>query len=376
MLLNRFLWVSFCLVFLGGTQLVAAQETVLITEFMAANNGPVLDQDGDASDWIEIYNPGNTTVNLAGWKLTDDAADLSKWTFPATNLAAGNYLLVFASGKNRAVAGQQLHTSFALDNAGEYLALVKPDGVTIAHQYAPIFPPQINGVAYGVEVSVATSLFVTNGDVAKWRVPLSSGAMPADWTTTNYNDATWSSGATGIGYGGGTTNSFGGGPVTNNVAAGKTTSQSSTNTFGSHIAVNGNYSDYTHTLAGMNLPATWEVNLGTNYGIGSIVLYNRPSNQSRLRDITVQILNLAGTTTNYTSPLLNPENILGGSTYGVGPATLSLNLTQLTGGLVLGGRVRVIRTPDPDNSGTGGVTSTSEPESATARASSGSALRR
>lgn len=362
MLLSKLLRVGIVALVLGAARLATGQETLLITEFMAANNGPVLDQDGDASDWIEIYNAGSNAVNLAGWKLTDDAANLAKWTFPATNLAAGNYLLVFASGKNRAVAGQQLHTSFALDNAGEYLALVKPDGVTVAHHYAPIFPPQINSVSYGVEVSVATSLFVTNGNFARWRVPLNSGAMPAGWAATNYNDATWSSGVIGLGYGGGISNVFGSGPVTNNVAPGKVTWQSSTNgSFGSHLGVNGNYTDYTHTLANVNLPATWEVNLTTNCGIGSIVLHNRPSNQSRLRDITVQILSLDGATTNFTSTLLNPENVLGGGVVNVGPATLSLNLTQLTGGLVLGGRVRVIRTPDPDLSGSGGGGSGSEP---------------
>jgi hypothetical protein len=355
--------VALCFALLGLARVAAGQDAVFISEFLAANNGPVLDQDGDASDWIEIYNAGSNMVNLAGWRLTDDAANPGKWTFPATNLAAGNYLLVFASGKNRAVAGQQLHTSFSLDNAGEYLALIKPDGVTVAHQYAPSFPPQINGVSYGVEISVATSSFVTAGVGAKWRVPLGAPDMPVGWAATNFNDAAWASGPIGLGYGGGVTNLFAGGPVTNNVAPGKATWQSSTNgSFGPQLAVNGNYTDYTHTLAGVNLPATWEVNLGTNYGMGSIVLQNRTSNQSRLRDITVRILSLDGTTTNFTSALLNPENVLGGGVYGVGPASLSLNLTQLTGGLVLGGRVRVTRTPDPDNSGTGGVTSTSEPD--------------
>lgn len=205
---GKWLRVVFCVWLLNWAPVAIGQDTVLITEFMAANNGPVLDQDGDASDWIELQNAGSNTVNLAGWKLTDDAASLGKWTFPATNLAAGNYLLVFASGKNRAIAGQELHTSFALDNAGEYLALVKPDGVTVAHQYAPIFPPQINGVSYGIEVSVATSWFVTNGNSAKWRVPLDSGAMPADWTTTNFNDAAWTTGATGLGYDNSVTNVF------------------------------------------------------------------------------------------------------------------------------------------------------------------------
>ncbi|MBC8089012.1 MAG: chitobiase/beta-hexosaminidase C-terminal domain-containing protein, partial [Phycisphaerae bacterium] len=113
-------------------------------------------------------------------------------------------------------------------------------------------------------------------------------------------------------------------------------------------------------MAGANLPATWEVNLGTNYALERITLWNRTSNRSRLRDITVRVLDVNGTTTNFTSALLNPENTIGGGVVNVGPTNLSLNLTQLTGGLVLGGRVRITRTPDPDLSGSGGAGSGSE----------------
>ena len=76
---------------------------------------------------------------------------------------------------------------------------------------------------------------------------------------------------------------------------------------------------------------------------------------SRLRDITVRILSQDATTTNYTSVLLNPTNVLGGETLNVGPPKLTLTMTQLTGGLVLGGRVRVSRAPDPLLIGSGGL---------------------
>src|SRR5947199_2527732 len=114
-------------------------EPVVISEFMAANHSTLLDEDGDSSDWIEIFNSGATTVNLSGWYLTDDPADLTKWTFPATNLPPNSFLIVFASGKNRAVAGAPLHTSFNLNSGGDYLALVHPDGVSIATEFAPAF---------------------------------------------------------------------------------------------------------------------------------------------------------------------------------------------------------------------------------------------
>jgi hypothetical protein len=54
--------------------------------------------------------------------------------------------------------------------------------------------------------------------------------------------------------------------TTNNVAAGKPTTQSSTNgSFTANLAVNSNYTDFTHTAAGVNTPATWEVNLTNSY---------------------------------------------------------------------------------------------------------------
>ena len=87
-------------------------------------------------------------INLAGWHLTDDAADLDKWTLPATNIPAGGYLVVFASGKDRAVAGQELHTNFSLEQNGEYLALVMPDGTTVADAFDP-FPEQLANISYG-----------------------------------------------------------------------------------------------------------------------------------------------------------------------------------------------------------------------------------
>ena len=89
------------------TRMHAAPE---IAEFMAENDGALLDADGAASDWIEIANPAGTAADLTNWALTDDAAVPLKWRFPAVSIPAGGSLVVFASGKNRALAGAELHT--------------------------------------------------------------------------------------------------------------------------------------------------------------------------------------------------------------------------------------------------------------------------
>ena len=58
--------------------------------------------------------------------------------------------MVYASDKNRAAAGSELHLNFKLASGGEYLALVDPDGTTVVSEFTPTFPQQIEGFSYGV----------------------------------------------------------------------------------------------------------------------------------------------------------------------------------------------------------------------------------
>jgi len=135
-----------------------APAALSISEFLAINDGFLSDEDSESPGWIEIYNSGPGTVNCSGWHLTDDAGNLSKWTFPATNLPAGGYMVVFASGKNRAIAGRPLHTNFQLADGGGYLALTQPDGTTIANAYDD-YPPQRFNVSYGINGAAALRYF-------------------------------------------------------------------------------------------------------------------------------------------------------------------------------------------------------------------------
>jgi len=134
---------------LAVTSAAVAQDPA-INEFMAVNDATLADEDGDWSDWIEIHNGSAVAVDLAGWYLTDDAAELDKWQFPSVSLPADEYLVVFASGKDRAAFGAELHTSFKLSGSGEYLALVGPDGASVVHAYDPEYPAQCSDVSYGL----------------------------------------------------------------------------------------------------------------------------------------------------------------------------------------------------------------------------------
>ncbi len=121
---------------------------VTISEFMADNEDTLNDEDGDASDWIEIENASEQVVNLAGWGLTDNPANLLKWRFPAVSMGGRSRLVVFASGKDRVVPTRPLHTNFRLGRDGGYVALSRPDG-TIASDFGSGYPEQSEDVSYG-----------------------------------------------------------------------------------------------------------------------------------------------------------------------------------------------------------------------------------
>ncbi|KPK48167.1 MAG: hypothetical protein AMK72_07385, partial [Planctomycetes bacterium SM23_25] len=176
--------------------------TPLITEFLADNSAPWYPADPDSDwDWIEIYNPTPSAINLAGWHLTDDPQDLALWTFPAKTLDSGDYLVVFASGQDRRDPLADLHTNFRLDKDGDYLALVKPGAAAadIVQEYD--FADQLEDVSYGVlyDVQSRTDL-VKKGDDATYLVPLDD-ALGLGWIQNGFDDSAWNAAATGLGFG-------------------------------------------------------------------------------------------------------------------------------------------------------------------------------
>ena len=121
----------------------------VISEFMAVNGGEaLLDEDGDASDWFEIYNPTSSAVNLSGWFLSDSPSQATMWTIPGIAgdpvtlidptlslvLQPGETKVFFASNKNRTTLGGELHTNFALGSDGDEVILRNPaQGVVDQH---------------------------------------------------------------------------------------------------------------------------------------------------------------------------------------------------------------------------------------------------
>ena len=151
----------FCGLFLFIVLMGMEAQTLRINEFMASNDGVLLDEDGDSSDWIEIWNEGRTPVSLGGLTLTDDLQEPDRWLFPEMELGANGYLVVFASSKDRRTPGRELHTNFELDRNGEALALMKRG----ENGYEPIevfesYPRFRSNVSYGLVVDQPTDTFV------------------------------------------------------------------------------------------------------------------------------------------------------------------------------------------------------------------------
>ena len=154
-----------------------------LNEILTRNVTDIADGFGKREDWIEIYNPNTVTVNLDGYYLTDNSGIPAKWNFPAVRIAAQGYLIVFTSGKNTVDPSGKAHTNFSLGSNGEYLAIVRPDGLTVDDRFTPTFPEQFTDTSYGVPPGGGTPVFfqsTTPGSVN------SASAYPGVVKDTNF----------------------------------------------------------------------------------------------------------------------------------------------------------------------------------------------
>lgn len=100
---------------------------VVLNEVCTHNSTLIKDEDNDDPDWIELFNTGSSDYSLSGHSLSDESG--TYWYFPDIKLAPQNYLIVFASGKNR--QGSILHTSFNLSKDGEKIRLFNSSDIKI-----------------------------------------------------------------------------------------------------------------------------------------------------------------------------------------------------------------------------------------------------
>jgi len=124
---------------------------LFINEFMASNNSDsgISDPEGDYDDWIEIYNSGDTAIDLGGMYLTDDLDEPTKWQIPEgypaqTTIGADDYILIWA---DEDTSDGSLHADFKLSADGEQIGLFDTDGITLIDGIT--FGEQVTNVSYG-----------------------------------------------------------------------------------------------------------------------------------------------------------------------------------------------------------------------------------
>ena len=135
-----------CIVFLTLLVMLPGQAQV-INEVMSSNGNIIADAAGDYEDWIELYNPGDTPIDLTGYYLSDNVQNPLKWQFPRGHIEPGGHLLVWASSKNTVDSNNWLHTNFSISSDGEPLILTAPDGVTSLDFVPATYIPR--DVSYG-----------------------------------------------------------------------------------------------------------------------------------------------------------------------------------------------------------------------------------
>lgn len=177
----------------------SANADVLISEVMSRNSNGLRDADGDTSDWIELFNSGQEAVQLTGHTLTDDPATPAKWQLPAVTLPPDGFLVVFASGKDQTFPEGEVHTNFTLAGEATYVAL-HDNSEALISVFDLTAIEQFEDVSYGVAQTgneLNTKLLPSSAP-AKVRVPTSD--IGSSWSEFGYDDTSWRTATTGIGY--------------------------------------------------------------------------------------------------------------------------------------------------------------------------------
>ena len=90
------------------SNILLANNSIIINEVCASNDKSLLDEDYEASDWLELYNTTDSSINLKDWRIYDKNDFSKAWILPDTIIGPKSYLVLFASGKDRFTSGNYL----------------------------------------------------------------------------------------------------------------------------------------------------------------------------------------------------------------------------------------------------------------------------
>lgn len=196
--------------------------SLIINEFLASNNTINADPNGEFDDWIEIYNPGATIVDMSGMYLTDNLGFPSQYKIPdGVTIGPGAYLIFWCDSTP---SQGPLHTNFNISRTGEELGLFDTsdngfafiDGFSFGEQTTDVSSGRYPNGFGNIVVLASPSPGASNGGEPTTIDPLpilvgeswkyfkgtaepSPGNLSA-WRQIAFDDSSWSVGPTGIGY--------------------------------------------------------------------------------------------------------------------------------------------------------------------------------
>jgi hypothetical protein len=126
----------------GGSNYLPPQGAV-INEVLTHTDPPF-------EDAVEIFNPSGLQVNLSGWYLSDDPAELKKFQIPdGTILPPGGYVVLYENALNGG-AGSIVPFAFSSARGDEvHLSEADAEGELSGYRAIATFGPQLNGVSFG-----------------------------------------------------------------------------------------------------------------------------------------------------------------------------------------------------------------------------------
>ena len=134
-----------------GCVFVFSKAQVVINEVSASNVAGLEDNYGEHPDWVELYNAGNSSVNLQNYALTDNTLISDKWVFPNVTIGSKEYLIVYLSGRNVVDAIDHWESAVLESNS--------------------------------------------------WKYTIPTATTSASWTSRTFDDSAWETGIGGIGFG-------------------------------------------------------------------------------------------------------------------------------------------------------------------------------
>ena len=123
---------------------------LVISEVMAANNSAVPDENGEFSDWLELYNGTGADLDMEGVMITN-RTDRITFPFPSYTLKAGERVIVFASDSYQLDPSKPFHGKFKISSAGDHLYLYDPDMYLIDELATPTLTADTSYALTGID---------------------------------------------------------------------------------------------------------------------------------------------------------------------------------------------------------------------------------